>query len=132
MGENGETKMATLNGQTPQQIAKEIVKDAVTPSLIEIDGVTSQHLDILVRKDHRDEIDTRGENFWRKNRDRVRQEYLTEMINGAHKQLIKYLEKREKEMNLKYYESLIKGGMSANDAHKLAFNGKETEPVTAS
>lgn len=118
--------MSTLNGKTPEQMASEIVKDAVTPSLIELDGVCSQNLDSLVRKSHRDEIDARGENFWLKNRDRFRQEFIVDMINGQHKQLLKYLEKRAKEMNLKYYESLIKHGMSANEAHKLAFNGKET------
>jgi hypothetical protein len=120
--------MATLNGQTSQEIAKKIVSDAVTPQLLEIDGVCSQNLDVLVRKAHRDDIDSRGENFWLKNRDRFRQEFIVDSINTQHKQLLKYLDKRAKEMNLKYYESLIAHGMSVSDAHELAFNGKE--PVT--
>lgn len=121
--------MATLTtdtgSKTPEQLAKEIVKDAVTSSLLEIDGVCSQNLDVLVRKSHRDEIDARGENHWKKNRDRFRQEFVVDMINNSHKQLIKYINKREEEMNLKYYKSLISHGMTANEAHKLAFNGKD-------
>src|ERR1700675_4130710 len=70
MGENGETKMAELNGKTPAVIAKEIVNDAVTPATLIIDGVCSQHLDTLARKENKDAIEARGENFWVKNRDR--------------------------------------------------------------
>src|SRR5271155_162266 len=117
--------MAELNGKTPAVLAKEIVTEAITPQLVEVDGVCSQNLDVLVRKEHRDEIDTRGERFWAKNRERFRNEFLVTMINKQHKQLLKYLSARERTMAQTYYDSLIKSGMSPNEAHGLAFNGKE-------
>jgi hypothetical protein len=119
--------MATMNGKTPEQIATEIVKDAVQSSILEIDGVTSQHLDTLARKENKDAIETRGERFWQKNRDRFRQECVAELINKKHEALVKYIGKREQEMNLKYYNSLIEHGMQPNEAHKLAFNGKDAQ-----
>jgi hypothetical protein len=124
--------MATLNGQTPQAIAKEIVNDAVTPQLIEIDGITSQNLDKLARKSHLAEIDALGERHWNKNRERYRNEFVVNFVRGAYKQLVKQLEKREREMAQTYYDSLIKSGMQPNEAHKLAFasNGVEVKPET--
>jgi len=120
--------LTTDNGsKTPEQLAKEIVKDAVISALVEIDGVTSQHLDTLARKENKDSIEARGEKFWQKNRDRFRQECVVDMINNKYDALIKYLNKREEEMNLKYYKSLISHGMTANEAHKLAFNGRDSE-----
>lgn len=115
--------MALLNGQTPAEISKEIVKEAVTPVLHELDGVTTQHLDVLVRKDNRDVLESRGEKYWINNRDRLRQAYLTKTINGLHKQFVKYVDKRNEDMNVKYYKALIADGMQANEAHKLAFGG---------
>lgn len=125
--------MALLNGQTPAQLSKEIVNAAISKFLVEIDGVTSQHLDVLARKDNKDSIEARGEKFWSKNRDHFREEMVSKLINNTHKQLVKYLDKREEEMSLKYYKSLIASGMQANEAHKLAFNGTdkiEDVPVT--
>lgn len=122
--------MATLNGQTPQEMAKDIVNKAIEKVLVEIDGVTSQHLDVMVRKDNKDSLEARGEKFWIKNREHLREEYLCKLINNTHKQFVKYIEKRELDMSVKYYQSLIKGGMSANEAHKLAFNGVESDTAT--
>jgi len=115
--------LTTDNGsKTPEQLAKEIVKDAVTTALVEVDGVCSQHLDTLARKENKDSIEARGEKFWLKNRDRFRQETVVDLINGKFDALVKYLDKREREMNQKYYDSLIGHGMQPNEAHKLAFN----------
>lgn len=121
--------MALLNGKSAETIAKEIIKDAVTAQLVEVDGVTSQHLDVLARYDNRDTIQVRGERFWEKNRERLREETLVEMINNKHKQLVKYLDKREENANNEYFQKLVKGGMATDQAYKLAFNGKE-EPKT--
>lgn len=125
--------MTTLNGKTPEQMASEIVKDAVTSAMVEIDGVTSQHLDILARYDNRDTIQVRGERFWIKNQDRLREETLVELINNKHKGLVKYLDKREQDANNTYFQKLVAGGMDKEQAYKLAFNGndkQETAPVS--
>ena len=122
--------MATLNGQTPEQIAKNIVSEAVAPQLIEIDGVTSQHLDKLARKANLTAIEALGERHWNKNRDRFRAEVVSNFINSAFKQMVKQIEKREQEMSLTYYNALIRQGMQPNEAHKLAFgNGATVEVV---
>jgi len=123
--------MATLNGKTPETIAKEIINDAVTTSLIEIDGVTSQHLDKLARKANLNSIEAFGERHWNKHRDQFRREVICNFINSYFKQMVKQLEKREREMAQTYYDSLIKQGMSPNEAHKLAFNGDEKKEEVA-
>ena len=120
--------MATLDGKTPEQIAKEIVQDAVQSQLVEIDGVTSQHLDVLARYESRDTIQVRGEKYWTKNRDRLREETLIDLINNKHKGLVKYLDKRELDKNNEYFQKLVRDGMNKDQAYDLAFNGKE--PVT--
>lgn len=120
--------LTTDNGtKTPAEIAKQIVSEAVQPQLVEIDGVTSQHLDKLARKANLASIEAFGERFWNKNRDRLRQEVVANHINSSFKQLVKQLEKREREMSQTYYDALIKQGMSPNDAHKQAF-GSLPEP----
>lgn len=119
-----EQKSATLNGKTPEQIAKEIVAEATTQALVEIDGVTSQHLDILARYECRDTIQIKGERYWTKNRDRLREETMSELINNKHKNLVKYLDKRELDANNVYFQKLVSQGMDKDAAYKAAFNGK--------
>jgi hypothetical protein len=128
----GETKvnnMATLNGKTPEQLATEIVKDAVESQMIEIDGVSSQHLDVLARYENRDTIQVRGEKFWTKNRDRLREETIVNLVNGRHKGLVKYLDKREQDAANSYFQKLVKGGMAKDEAFTIAFNGVEAKTV---
>lgn len=110
--------MALLNGRTPEELASEIVTEAIEPQMLEIDGVRSQELDSLARYISRDAIQVKGETWFNKNRDRLRQEAVEKLIHDKFDAIMKYMTKKEQDAKMQYFLLLRAKGMSLEQAEK--------------
>ena len=108
--------MAKLNGKTPEEISHEIIEDAVTPIMVEIDGTRGQKLDELLRYKFSKKIYSKGEKWLQRNLDALRQEYLESLIDSFHKSRQKADEKQEKQDSLEYYQLLVSRGWDVMEA----------------
>ena len=108
--------MAKLNGKTPVEIAKEIISEAIDPIMVEIDGVRGQELEELIRYKFSKKIYSKGEKWFERNLDALRQEFLESIIKGLYKTRKKADEEQEKKDVLEYYQLLQSKGMPAQEA----------------
>jgi hypothetical protein len=112
--------MATLEGKTPEQIAAEIVKKAVEPLKIEIDGVRGQDLDSLLKYKHAKQIYSKGEKWFTENLDMLRKEFLENIIESQYDQRKKQDKAQSEKEKLEYYTLLISRGVEKIKALEMA------------
>ena len=121
--------MATLtqnkNGaevqQTPEELAHEIMTDAVKSEVVEITGTSFQKLEKITKYANRDLIQMRGENYYKKNSDLFRREVLQKLIEDKADAISNYLDKKEQDAKQKLFLKLVASGMSKEEAAKQVF-----------
>ena len=122
--------MALLNGQTAEQIAKDIINKAVEPVIVEVDGVRGQELDELVRYKFSKKIYSKGEAWFKRNVDALRQEFLESVIESQYKQRQKQDAAQIEKDNMEYYKLLVSRGMSPTEAlYEAGLAQKPSEPA---
>lgn len=108
--------MATIEGKTPEQLAKEIVSAATTSVAMELNGVRVQELDKIVRYKHAQDIFSRGETYYNKMRDQWRVEILENFVAGTFKQQEKVIVAKEQKSKLDFYNLLVARGVPKDKA----------------
>lgn len=108
--------MALLNGRTPEEMASEIIADAVENQVIEIDGVRFQELEKLARYDNRDSLKADFE----KNKDRLMKDSVEKLIADKFKAIEKYQTKREQDKRMQYFLLLRAKGMNLEEAERIS------------
>lgn len=108
--------MALLEGKTPEQLAKDIVSNAVESVMIEMSGTASQKLETVVRYLNRDKISARGENWFRKNHDSLVTDAIEELVNARSKAINKYQDKKENDGKRELFLMLLTKGIAFKDA----------------
>lgn len=114
--------MATMNGQTPEQIAKAIVESAVEDVVISISGTANQKLTTVVRYLNRDKIQARGENWFKKNEEMLTSDAVETLINAREKAIVDYLKKKEQEEKDAAFRELVAKGITVKEAYDKIFN----------
>lgn len=114
--------MALLEGKTPEQLAKEIVNDAVESVMLEISGIANQKLETVVRYLNKDKIQARGENWFNKNHEALISSAMETLIEAREKAITNYLDKKEQQAKDELFRDLIARGVKVEDAYKAAFN----------
>jgi uncharacterized phage-associated protein len=98
--------MAQMNGQTPEEIAAEIIKAATETQMIEIDGVSNQKLIKILRYANAKKIYVKGEKWFQENLETLQTEWAQKLINSQHEQREK-LDKAERERDTHEYVKLL-------------------------
>lgn len=110
--------MAKLDGQTPEQIAKDALKDV--DIMFTVPTVTNEALDTLAKYQARDIINIKGDKYWENNKDRLRTDMLTKLVTDKVEALTKYMTKKEETQALDFYKSLVARGVSREEAMQLS------------
>jgi hypothetical protein len=109
--------MATMNGVTPEQMAKDIVTE-LEDKLVSVSGLTFQKLTAITRYLNRDKISGRSEAWFTKNFDSLVTDAITEIVEARHKQLVKYLASKENADKRGAFVELLARGVAFKDAVK--------------
>jgi predicted S18 family serine protease len=112
--------MAKLNGQTPEEIAAEIIEAAVTSVKVEISGTANQDLEKILRYANAKKIYVKGEKWFQSNIESLQTEWLEKVIKAQAKQREKLDEKEAEQEKLEYFKILISRGVDRTQAIEMA------------
>lgn len=122
------TQVTDANGaRKPEDIAKEIIKDAVESLMIELPGTSKLHVETVVRYLNRDKISARGDNWFKKNYDSLVTDCITELVKARCKAINDYLLKKEQDDKSKSFRELIARGTAIPEAYKLVYGENKVE-----
>ena len=113
--------MATMNGVTPEEKAKDIVNEAFEDKMVLISGTTFQKLTTIVRYLNRDKIQARSESWFNKNFDSLSTDALDDLIKAREKAIVQYLAKKELDEKNEAFNDLVARGMAVPDAYAKVF-----------
>lgn len=113
--------MATLNGITPEQMAREIVNNAVESKMIEISGTSFQKLETVVRYLNRDKISARGEGWFKKHFDSLTSDAVETLVTAREKAIVDYQNKKELQDKDELFRTLLARGTAIEVAYKDAY-----------
>src|SRR3977135_3656592 len=77
--------MATMNGVTPEQLAKEIIADTVESKMIDMSGTAFQKLETVVCYLNRDKIAARSQAWYKKNFDSLVTDAVETLVSAREK-----------------------------------------------
>jgi hypothetical protein len=117
----GENTMPTLEGKTPEQIAKEIINDAVEDKLVSVSGTAFQKLETVVRYLNRDKIQARGQVWFDRNVDMLTTDAMETLINAREKAIVDYLAKKELNDKDEAFRTLVARGINVQEAYKKVY-----------
>jgi hypothetical protein len=112
--------MALLNGQTPEQIAAEIIEKMQKPVLIEISGIANQNLEQVLRYKYAKKIYSKGDKWFAANLESLRTEFLESIIEAQYDQRKKADEKAAEAEKWEYVTLLISRGLTRYKALEMA------------
>lgn len=112
--------MAELNGQTPEEIAAEIIKAATETQMIEISGVANQNLTKILRYANAKKIYTKGEKWFQQNLETLQTEWLEKVITAQVKQREKLDEQEREKDATEYVKILVSRGVNRFVAMSMA------------
>lgn len=110
--------MALLNGQTPAEIADEIVHPI--PQMLEIDGFVYENLIKVTKYMHKEKLAVKSEYFWNQEKENLIAEALKKLINDKEKTLSKQSDERDEKEVRKYFKLLRAKGLSIEEASKMS------------
>ena len=113
--------MALLNGKTAEELASEIVNDAVEDKLVSISGTAFQKLETIVRYLNRDKIQARGQAWFDKNVDMLTTDAMETLINAREKAIVDYLAKKELNDKDEAFRTLVARGVNVQEAYKKIY-----------
>jgi hypothetical protein len=113
--------MATMNGVTPEEKAKDIVNQAFEDKMAMISGTTFQKLTTVVRYLNRDKIQARGESWFNKNFDSLTTDALDDLIKAREKAITSYLAKKELDEKNESFRELVAKGMAIPEAYAKVY-----------
>jgi hypothetical protein len=113
--------MATMNGLTPEQLAKQIVNEAVESKMIEISGTSFQKLETVVRYLNREKIAARGDNWFKKNFDSLTSDAVETLVTAREKAIVDYQDKKELQAKDELFRTLLARGTAIEVAYKDAY-----------
>lgn len=117
-----ETKPATMNGKTAEEMAKEIINAATADVEVSISGTNAQKLETVVRYLNREKISARGDNWFKKNHELLVTDALETLITAREKAITEYLNKKELQAKDEAFRDLVARGVSKDEAYKQAYN----------
>lgn len=112
--------MALLNGQTPEELAAEII-ESTEDKLIMISGLANADLDFLVQNKNVQIILARGQKYFEKERETFTKAFLSDLIHNLAKAKRKYLAEKEASDQFSTFRLLVSRGMSQDEASKIAY-----------
>lgn len=112
--------MATLNGQTPEQIAKEIV-NSLEDQAVMVSGMASEELLFLVRSKNVTTIEARGQKYFEKEKDNLIKAFLSDMIHNLAQAKKNYLADKEVKAQDDLFRLLCSKGIHPTEAVKTAY-----------
>lgn len=125
--------MATMNGVTPQQMAKEIIEDATESKMIEISGTSFQRLETVVRYLNREKIAARGDNWFKKNFESLVTDAVETLVQAREKAITDYMNKKELQDKDELFRALLSRGtaieVAYKDAYGVAYVPSDKKPV---
>jgi hypothetical protein len=113
--------MALLNGKTPEQMAAEVVEDAVESKMVEISGTSFQKLETVVRYLNREKIAARGDNWLKKNFDSLVSDSVETLIGAREKAINDYINKKDRADKDDTFRTLMARGTPIEIAYKDAY-----------
>jgi len=116
----GDRFMALLNGQTPEQIASEIVAATEDQAVI-ISGMAAEELEFLVRYKNMATIQARGEKWYKQEKDNWTKSFLNDMIHSLAKAKKDYLADKEVADQHALFQLLCSRGVNPTEAIKTAY-----------
>lgn len=112
--------MAEFNGQTPEQIAADIIKAATESQMLEISGTANQSLTKILRYANAKKIYVKGEKWFEQNLETLQTEWLEKVIEAQAKQREK-LDAKERENDAhEYVKILVSRGVNRFVAMEMA------------
>lgn len=112
--------MALLNGQSAEEISKEIIENATKTILLEITGTFDEKLESLTRYQNRDVIQMRSAQWYESNKETLRKEVIEKLIGDKFKAVTDYMSKKEKDAKMAFFLMLRSKGVSLEEAEKTA------------
>ena len=112
--------MALLNGQTPEQIAAEMIEKLTKPILVEISGITAENLDKVLRYKYSKKIYSKGEKWFSHNLEILRTEFIQDFIEAQFVQRQKLDAKETEREQYEYVTLLVSRGITRYKALEMA------------
>ena len=112
--------MALMNGQTPEEIAAEIV-ESTEDQIVTISGMANEDLKFLVESKNVQVILARGQKWFDSEYETFAKSFLSETIHNLAKAKRKYLSEKEATDQFATYRLLVSRGMHAEEASKIAY-----------
>lgn len=112
--------MAQMNGQTPEQIAAEIMEKLQKPVLVEISGISAENLDKVLRYKYSKKIYSKGEKWFAANLENLRTEFLQDIIESQFTQRQKLDAKETEREQYEYVTLLVSRGITRYKALEMA------------
>jgi|SRR5215475_7531927 len=112
--------MATLDGKTPEQIAKDIIDAATQATVIEISGVAAQALEQVMRYKYAKKIYSKGEKWFKANLENLQTEFIEKVIEAQYDQRKKLDSKQEEAEKHEYVAILVSRGVNRFKAMEMA------------
>ena len=112
--------MALLNGQTPEEIAAEVM-EKLEDRVIEISGSGYKALVDLTRYDNRETIAARGEKWFDKNQDHLIKVCLGSILTKKNETIQAYLVERNIQQSWDLFRTLVSRGIPQEDAMRDSF-----------
>jgi hypothetical protein len=113
--------MALLNGQTAEQIAKDIINDAIEDKMVMVSGTSFQKLELVTRYLNRDKISARGDNWFKKNFDSLVTDCVETLVSAREKAITDYQNKKELQDKDELFRTLLARGIAIETAYKDAY-----------
>lgn len=114
--------MALLNGKTAEELASDIVNEAVEDKMIVVSGTTFQKLETVVRYLNRDKISARGQNWFQKDFDRLVTDAVETLITAREKAINDYMNKKEVQAKDELFHTLVARGVAKEQAYSEAYS----------
>lgn len=112
--------MALLNGQTPEEMAADIM-ESTEDQVISISGLAYADLNFLVETKNVQVILARGQKYFERERETFTKAFISEVIHNLAKAKRKYLVEKEAADQFASFRYLVSKGMSNEEASKIAY-----------
>jgi hypothetical protein len=110
-----------MNGVTPEQLAKEIIADAVESKMIEISGTAFQKLETVVCYLNRDKIAARSQAWYKKNFDMLVTDAVETLVSAREKAINDYMNKKETQAKDELFREKVARGLAPAEAYKEVY-----------
>ena len=115
--------MARMNGQTPEELAANIVEDQI----VTVSSDALDALDLIVRYEHRDDLaavysESKREALWDSSVEAWRKDELNKLVRTRANGITSYLETKARNVDARnaYIREMVARGVDPSEARKIA------------